>query len=195
VTLVRRASEVRPAAIELNLSCPNVSHGEGSRCFAQSSEDTFNVVRAAKTASRVPIVAKLSPEVADVKAIALAAEQGGADAVSLINTLPGMVIDVENERPVLANRIGGLSGPALHPVAVRCVWEVSRTVKIPILGYGGVASGRDAVELILAGATAVGIGTANFWNPRAAEIILAELERLVAKKKRAVTSLIGAVKE
>jgi dihydroorotate dehydrogenase (NAD+) catalytic subunit len=189
------------AAVELNLSCPNVAHqpagrlaGSAARCFAQNAQETESVVRAVKRVSKLPVFAKLSPEVSDIVAIAKAAEMGGADAITLINTMPGMVIDVDSERPVLAHNTGGLSGPAIRPIAVRCIWEARQAVKIPILGVGGIASGRDALELILAGATAVAVGTANFWNPRAPKIVLDELSDLLKKKNKTARDCVGAVK-
>jgi dihydroorotate dehydrogenase (NAD+) catalytic subunit len=193
VDIAKKLSGVPMAALELNLSCPNVSHGNGARCFAQSADQTRAVVAAVKRVVRVPVFAKLSPEVADLPAIAAAATEAGADALSLINTMAGMVIDVEKETAVLANRTGGLSGPAIRPVAVRCIWETHQAVKTPILGLGGIASGRDALELILAGASAVAIGTANFWNPKAAPLILEELSQLVSKKGNSLKNLIGKV--
>jgi len=193
VDLAERLQAVEVAAIELNLSCPNVAHG-GKRCFAQSSQETASVVRAVRKKSRHPILAKLSPEVTDLPAIARAAAEAGADILSLINTLPGMVIDTEKEAPVLAHGTGGLSGPAIRPLAVRCVWEVHQAVKTPILGLGGVASGRDALELILAGASAIAVGTANFWNPRAPKIVLKELTELMSNKNCPVRDCIGRVK-
>lgn len=194
VELAQKAQLDGVAGIELNLSCPNVSHGEGARCFAQSVQDTSEVVRAVKAVSRVPVVAKLTPEVADIRAIARAAAEAGADALSLINTMAGMVIDLEREKPVLANKTGGLSGPALHPVAVRCVWEAADAVQVPLIGVGGVSGGREALEMILAGASAVAVGTATFWNPRAPKIVLDELTRLVRRKGRPVRELIGAAR-
>ena len=200
VEIARRLEGVPAAAIELNLSCPNVSHlpagrqGASSiRCFAQSAEETQSVVSQVKKIVGVPVFAKLSPEVSDIASIAKAAADGGADVLTLINTMAGMVIEVEQEIPVLANKTGGLSGPAIRPIAVRCIWEAHQAVKTPILGLGGVASGRDALELILAGASAVAVGTANFWNPRAPKIILEELTALVRNKNRPVRDLIGAV--
>ncbi len=194
VEIAKRLSGLPVAALELNLSCPNVSHGKGNRCFSQSAEETRAVVGSVKQVARVPVFAKLSPEVADLPAIAVAATEAGADVLTLINTIAGMVIDVETEAPVLANRTGGLSGPAIRPLAVRCIWETHQAVKTPILGLGGVASGRDALELILAGASAVAIGTANFWNPRAAPLVLEELSGLVSKKGKSLKDLIGKVK-
>ncbi len=195
VALATRARGSGIAAIELNLSCPNVAHGAGARCFAQSPEETAAVVRSVKAVCDVPILAKLSPEVADLPSVARAAVNAGADILTLINTMPGLVINTDSETFVLSNRTGGLSGPAIRPIAVRCVWEVHQAVPVPILGLGGVTSGRDAMEMILAGATAVAVGTANFWNPRAADIVRQELEKLVAKKGRPVKSLIGAVQD
>lgn len=195
VELARKVSGVKAAGVELNLSCPNVSHGQGARCFAQSVEETKDVVRAVRDVVKGPLLAKLSPEVSDLPAIAKAATDGGADILSLINTLAGMVIDTETEAPVLANRTGGMSGPALRPLAVRCIWEVHQAVPTPILGLGGVASGRDAFELILAGASAVGVGTATFWNPRAPKLILEELRDLIEKKGGPLRQYIGRVKK
>jgi dihydroorotate dehydrogenase (NAD+) catalytic subunit len=201
VACAERLKGCGAAAIELNLSCPNVAHDAGrlpagrqARCFAQNAQETESVIRAVKKVSDVPVFAKLSPEVADLPAIARAAESGGADVLTLINTMPGMVIDIETERPVLAHNTGGLSGPAIRPIAVRCIWEARQAVKVPILGVGGIASGRDALELILAGATAVAVGTANFWNPKAPQIVLDELTTLLNKKNKTARACIGAVK-
>jgi dihydroorotate dehydrogenase (NAD+) catalytic subunit len=191
VEIAKRLSGISPAAIELNLSCPNVSHGSGARCFAQNADETQAVVRAVKKIVRVPVFAKLSPEVSDISAIAKAASDAGADVLTLINTMAGMVIDVDREMPILANRTGGLSGPAIRPIAVRCIWEVHQAMKTPILGLGGISSGRDALELILAGASAVAVGTANFWNPRAPKIILEELTDLLKRKGRSMKNLLG----
>src|SRR5258708_4600693 len=195
VTCVQRLQGSGAAAIELNLSCPNVAHGPGARCFAQNAQETHSVVRAVKAISRLPIFAKLSPEVADLPTIALAATEAAADVLTLINTLAGMVIDVDTEKPVLAHGTGGLSGPAIRPLAVRCIREVYKAVKTPILGIGGVASGRDALELMLAGALAVAVGTANFWNPRAPLIVLDELTTLLQKKSKSARDCVGAMKE
>ncbi len=201
VEAAKLLADVPMAALELNLSCPNVSHlpagrqaASSVRCFAQNAEQTQSVVRAVKQVAKVPVFAKLSPEVADLPSIANAATDAGADVITLINTMAGMVIDVEKEIPVLANRTGGLSGPAIRPVAVRCIWEVHSSVKTPILGLGGVSSGKDALELILAGASAIAVGTANFWNPRAPIIVLEELEQLCIKKGKDLKQLIGRVK-
>jgi dihydroorotate dehydrogenase (NAD+) catalytic subunit len=147
--------------IEVNISCPNV-HDEFGTPFAADAHAAAEVTAAVKesVASRMPVLVKLSPNVADIAAIARAVESAGADGITAINTLTGMVIDVHARRPVLANRTGGLSGPAIRPLAVRCVYEVYQAVGIPIIGTGGVSSGRDAVEMIMAGATAVGVGSA-----------------------------------
>jgi len=190
----KRLAAIPVAALELNLSCPNVSHGSGARCFAQSADETRAVISAVKKIVKVPVFAKLSPEVADIGAIARAAAEAGADVLTLINTMAGMVLDVDKETPVLANKTGGLSGPAIRPIAVRCIWEVHQAVKTPILGSGGITSGRDALELILAGASAIAVGTANFWNPCAPKLILEELTELVSKKGRSLRDLIGMVK-
>jgi dihydroorotate dehydrogenase (NAD+) catalytic subunit len=151
------------AAIELNISCPNIK--EGGIQFGCSLNGTFEVVSAVRKVTRLPVIPKLTPNVTDVASFARAAEQAGADAVSLVNTFLAMVIDVETRRPKISNVVGGLSGPAIRPIAVRMVYECRQTVKIPILGMGGIASARDALEFIIAGATAVQVGTANFVDP------------------------------
>lgn len=151
------------AAIELNVSCPNVK--EGGIVFGTDPEAASAVVRAAKASTKKPVILKLSPNVTDIVAMAKAVEAAGADAVSLINTLLGMEIDIHRFRPVLGNITGGLSGPCVKPVAVRMVWQVAQAVHIPIIGMGGIASAEDAVEFFLAGASAVAVGTANFTDP------------------------------
>ena len=151
------------AAIELNVSCPNVK--EGGIVFGTDPEAAAAVVREAKAHTKKPVILKLSPNVTDIVAMAKAVEAAGADAVSLINTLLGMEIDINRFRPVLGNVTGGLSGPCVKPVAVRMVWQVAQAVRIPIIGMGGIASAEDAVEFFLAGASAVAVGTANFTDP------------------------------
>jgi len=151
------------AAIELNISCPNIK--EGGIQFGCSQKGTFDVVGAVRKVTRVPIIPKLTPNVTDVAAIARAAEEAGADAVSLVNTFLAMVIDVETRRPKISNIVGGLSGPAIRPIAVRMVYECRQTVKIPIIGMGGIADARDVLEFMIAGADAVQVGTANFVDP------------------------------
>src|SRR6186713_2863834 len=151
------------AALELNISCPNIK--EGGITFGCSLHGTADVVGAVRAATRLPVIPKLTPNVTDVSAIARAAEDAGADAVSLVNTFLAMAIDVETRRPKLSNIVGGLSGPAIRPIAVRMVYECRRAVKIPVIGMGGIASARDALEFIVAGAHAVQVGTANFVDP------------------------------
>ena len=151
------------AALELNISCPNIK--EGGITFGCSLNGTFDVVSAVKKATRLPIIPKLTPNVTDVAAIARAAEDAGADAVSLVNTFLAMAIDVETRRPRLSNIVGGLSGPAIRPIAVRMVYECHAAVRIPVIGMGGIATARDALEFMIAGASAVQIGTANFVDP------------------------------
>src|SRR3982075_1418472 len=151
------------AAIELNISCPNIK--EGGIQFGCSLNSTFDVVSAVRKATRLPIIPKLTPNVTDVASFARAAEEAGADAVSLVNTFLAMVIEVETRRPKISNVVGGLSGPAIRPIAVRMVYECSQMVKIPIIGMGGISDARDALELIMAGAAAVQVGTANFVDP------------------------------
>jgi dihydroorotate dehydrogenase (NAD+) catalytic subunit len=150
-------------ALELNISCPNIK--EGGITFGCSLHGTFDVVSAVKKVTHLPVIPKLTPNVTDVASIARAAEDAGADAVSLVNTFLAMAIDVETRRPHLSNIVGGLSGPAIRPIAVRMVYECRRAVKIPIIGMGGIASANDVLEFIIAGATAVQVGTANFVDP------------------------------
>ncbi|HBQ85531.1 MAG TPA: dihydroorotate dehydrogenase [Syntrophomonas sp.] len=158
------------AGIELNISCPNVK--QGGLQFGTEPQLVKDVVGAVKSKTSIPVIPKLSPNVTDIVAIARAAWEGGADALSMINTLMGMAIDIKTRKPVLANIVGGLSGPAIKPVALRMICQVYREVPLPILGGGGIMSTTDALEFILAGATAISVGTANFVNPRAAiEII------------------------
>lgn len=180
------------AALEVNISCPNVK--KGGVAFGTVPEMAQKVTAAVKAESDVPVIVKLSPNVSDITLIAEAVEEGGADAVSLINTLIGMAIDLPSRRPVLANVIGGLSGPAIKPVALRMVYQVAQKVKIPIIGIGGICCATDALEFLLAGATAVQIGTANFVTPNIAEEIAAGIADYVEKEKLAsVRELIGAL--
>ncbi|MDF2839654.1 MAG: dihydroorotate dehydrogenase family protein [Clostridia bacterium] len=152
-------------AIELNISCPNVK--EGGVAFGTKCDSVYSITKSVKQHCRVPLIVKLSPNVRDIVEIALAAEEAGADCLSLINTLLGMAIDINCRKPILANVVGGLSGPAVKPVAVRMVYQVAKEVKIPVIGMGGISSWQDAVEFIIAGADAVAIGTYNFVNPKA----------------------------
>lgn len=149
----------RPHLIELNISCPNVRDEFGTP-FAASPRDAAAVTAAVKAVVDIPISVKLAPNVPDIGRIAAAVVAAGADAITAINTMPGMVIDAAAGRPVLSNRVGGVSGPALKPIALRCVYEIARVVQVPIIGTGGVTTGRDAAEMIMAGATAVGVGSA-----------------------------------
>lgn len=153
------------AALEVNISCPNVKHG--GMHFGTDPQSAQEVIAAVKAETDLPVIAKLSPNVTDIVGIARAVQLGGADAISLINTLLGMHIDIYQQRPVLANTFGGLSGPAIRPVAVRMVWQVFQAVDLPIIGMGGITTWQDAIEFMLAGATAVSIGTGNFVNPQA----------------------------
>ena len=151
------------AAIELNISCPNIK--EGGIQFGSSLKGTFDVVQAVRRVTRLPIIPKLTPNVTDVASFARAAEDAGADAVSLVNTFLAMVIDIETRRPKISNVVGGLSGPAIRPIAVRMVYDCYRAVKIPVIGMGGITDARDAIEFMIAGAAAVQVGTANFVDP------------------------------
>jgi dihydroorotate dehydrogenase (NAD+) catalytic subunit len=164
VELARILSDVEGvAALELNISCPNIK--EGGITFGCSLPGTQQVVGAVRKVTRLPVIPKLTPNVTDVAAIARAAEEGGADAISLVNTFLAMAIDVETRRPKLSNIVGGLSGPAIRPIAVRMVYECRNAVKIPIIGMGGIASAADVLEFMIAGANAVQVGTANFVDP------------------------------
>jgi dihydroorotate dehydrogenase (NAD+) catalytic subunit len=180
------------AALELNVSCPNVSGGVD---YGTDPAKTEAVVRAVRDACDLPIVAKLTPNVTSVPEIAAAAAEAGADAVSLINTLQGMAIDWRRRRPVLGNGIGGLSGAAIKPVALRVVWQVARAVKVPIIGVGGIQSIDDVMEFLVAGATAVQVGTANFYDPGLAGRLVDELDRVVAAEGvESVADLVGTLK-
>ena len=178
------------AAIELNISCPNVD-AEG-HMFGLNPRDAAEVTAAARGVCEVPLLVKLSPNVTDITEIARAVEGAGADAVSLINTIPGMVIDLRRRRPYLANLTGGLSGPAIRPIAVRMVWQVAQAVKIPIIGIGGIATAEDALQFLMAGATAVQIGTASFVNPRAATEVIDGIEEFLRSESiSSVDKLVG----
>jgi len=169
------------AGLELNISCPNIKKGGIS--FGTNVKSAASVISAARKATTLPIIPKLSPAVSDIGAFAKAAEDCGADAISLINTMPAMVIDVETRKPVLANVTGGLSGPAIHPIAVRLVWEAAKAVKIPIIGMGGVTCAEDAIELMLAGAAAVAVGTANFTDPHTVLRVIDGIESYLIKHR------------
>jgi dihydroorotate dehydrogenase (NAD+) catalytic subunit len=166
------------AALELNLSCPNVSGGID---FATNPEVTARVLRRVKAVCPLPLVAKLTPNVTDIVAIARAAAEAGADAVSLVNTFVGMAVDWRRRRPVLGNGIGGLSGPAIKPLALRMVWQVARAVQVPIVGVGGIATVDDVMEFLIAGASAVQLGTVNFYDPTAAPRVAGELSQALTE--------------
>jgi len=178
------------AALEVNISCPNV--GKGGMAFGQDPQSAFEVIKAVREATSLPIIAKLSPNVTSIQKMAEAAVNAGADAVSLINTLLGMAIDIHNQRPVFHRTFAGLSGPAVKPVALRMVWEVYEAVQVPIIGMGGIATWQDAVEFILAGASAVAVGTANFVNPKAPIEIIEGLKTYLYLKEASLQDLIGA---
>ena len=181
------------AGLEVNISCPNVK--QGGIVFGTDPAAAYEVVKQVRDATIKPVIVKLSPNVTDVVVMANACAEAGADALSLINTLTGMAIDLAKRRPVLANITGGLSGPAIKPVALRMVWQVARAVKLPIIGIGGIMSATDALEFMLAGATAVQIGTANFLDPTAAQTIARDMERYLAEQGIAdVRELIGALR-
>lgn len=156
-------ARAHPAAIEVNISCPNVADEFGTP-FAATCESAAAATAAVKSATDIPVFVKLAPNVPNIARIATAVEEAGADAITAVNTMPGMVIDAEAGRPVLSNRVGGISGPALKPVALRCVYEIARSVRVPIIGTGGVNDGRDAAEMLMAGATAIGVGSAVWYR-------------------------------
>ncbi len=179
------------AGVEVNVSCPNVARG--GYCFGWDAEMTAEVTRAVRAATTLPLVVKLSPGASDVVGVAQAAEAAGADAVSLINTLVGMAIDVERRRPVLANATGGLSGPAIKPIAVRMVYQVAAAVQIPVIGMGGIVSLADALEFFLAGASAIQVGTGIFVEPGLPVRLAAELEAWMAQRGvRSLSEIVGA---
>lgn len=191
--VVERLAQEPVDLLEINISCPNVK--EGGIAFGQNPKSAEAITAAVKKVAKQPVIMKLSPNVTDITEMARAVEAGGADALSLINTITGMKIDVNRRTFALANRTGGLSGPAIKPVAVRMVYQVANAVKLPIIGMGGIATAEDALEFILAGATAVSVGTANFRNPCAAAEIAAGIEEYMrCQKIEDIQELIGAVK-
>ena len=190
--VVERLASEPVDLLEINISCPNVK--EGGIAFGQDPKAVETITREVKKVAAQPVVMKLSPNVTDITVMARAAEAGGADAVSLINTLTGMKIDVQRQTFALANKTGGMSGPAVKPVAVRMVYQVAQCVYIPIIGMGGIATAEDALEFILAGATAVSVGTANFFNPYATVEIAEGIENYMKRHNiEKLTDLIGAV--
>lgn len=191
--VVERLGDEPVDGLEINISCPNVK--EGGIAFGQDPKAVEAITRACKQHAKQPVIMKLSPNVTDITVMAKAAEAGGADAISLINTLTGMKIDVNRRSFALANKTGGLSGPAIHPVAVRMVYQVAGAVKLPIIGMGGIRTWEDAMEFILAGATAVAVGTANFHNPYATlEVIDGIAGYMERNQVEDIRELIGAVR-
>lgn len=191
--VVERLSNEPVDLLEINISCPNVK--EGGIAFGQCASNVEKITSSIKKIAKQPVIMKLSPNVTDITEMARAAEAGGADIVSLINTLTGMKIDINRQTFAVANKTGGLSGPAVKPVAVRMVYQVANAVKIPIIGMGGIASAEDALEFILAGATAVSVGTANFHNPRTTLEVIEGIEKyMIQKGVEDINSLIGIVK-
>ena len=194
VAVVERLADEPVDMLEINISCPNVK--EGGIAFGQDPRAVEAITKEMKKHAKQPVIMKLSPNVTDITEMARAAEAGGADALSLINTITGMKIDINRQKFVLANKTGGMSGPAIHPVAVRMVYQTYHAVNIPIIGMGGIMNANDAVEMILAGATAVSVGTANFTDPRAAEKVVAGIEEYMKKYNVAdIKDLVGAVQE
>ena len=193
LNVVERLSDEPVDLLEINISCPNVR--EGGIAFGQDPKAVEAITAAVKAKARQPVIMKLSPNVTDITVMAKAAEAGGADAISLINTLTGMKIDIHRRTFALANRTGGLSGPAIRPVAVRMVYQAANAVGIPVIGMGGIATAEDAVEFLLAGASAVSVGTANFFNPAATVEIIDGIDRYLTQYHfSSVTDIIGAVK-
>ena len=191
--VVERLADEPVDMLEINISCPNVK--EGGIAFGQDPKLVETITSDIKKIAKQPVIMKLSPNVTDITEMARAAEAGGADCLSLINTLTGMKIDINRRSFVLANKTGGMSGPAIHPIAVRMVYQVAQAVKLPLIGMGGISTAEDAIEMILAGATAVSVGTANFVDPRATEKIVAGIEAYMRKYGvKDINELIGAVR-
>ena len=191
--VVERLADAPVDMLEINVSCPNVK--EGAIAFGQKADCLYDITSAIKKKAAQPVIMKLSPNVTDITEMARAAEAAGADAISLINTLTGMKIDIHRRSFLLANKTGGMSGPAVKPVAVRMVWQCAQAVKIPIIGMGGIMNAEDALEFIMAGATAVAVGCANFINPYATQEIVSGIETFMEKEGVSdITELIGCVK-
>ena len=190
----RLGDEPAVSMLEINVSCPNVK--EGAIAFGQKADALYNITSELKNHAKQPIIMKLSPNVTDITEMAKAAEAAGADALSLINTITGMKIDIHRRKFAIANKTGGMSGPAIKPIAVRMVYQVAQAVNLPIIGMGGVHTAEDAIEMMLAGATAVAVGTANFRNPRATMEILEGIRSYMAEYEISdIRELIGAVSE
>lgn len=193
VEVVERLADTDVSMLEINVSCPNVK--EGAIAFGQKADALFDITSKIKKAAKQPVIMKLSPNVTDITEMAKAAEAAGADAISLINTLTGMKIDIERRRFALANKTGGMSGPAIKPVAVRMVWQCANAVNIPIIGMGGIATAEDAIEFMMAGATAVAVGAMNFVNPYATAQIADGIEAFMEKHGiEDINDIIGCVK-
>ena len=191
--VVERLADQPVDLLEINVSCPNVK--EGGIAFGQDPKALYDITKAVKAKAKQPIIMKLSPNVTDITEIAKGAEAGGADAVSLINTLTGMKIDINRKTFAVANKTGGVSGPIVKPVAVRMVYQVAQAVNIPIIGMGGIASAEDALEFIMAGATAVSVGTANFINPYTTQEVVDGMAAFLERQKvEDINELIGCVK-
>ena len=191
--VVERLAQEPVDLLEINVSCPNVK--EGGIAFGQNPKALEAITKEVKKRAKQPIIMKLSPNVTDITEMARAAEAGGADVLSLINTITGMKIDINRRTFALANKTGGMSGPAVKPVAVRMVYQVANAVKLPIIGMGGIASAEDALEFIMAGATAVSVGTANFFNPYTTQEVVKGIEEFMARQKvEDIHELIGCVK-
>ena len=191
--VVERLAEEDVDMLEINISCPNVK--EGGIAFGQNPKAAEDITKAVKKYARQPVIMKLSPNVTSIAEMAKAVEAGGADAVSLINTITGMKIDINRKTFVLANRTGGVSGPAVHPIAVRMVYEAANAVRVPIIGMGGISTAEDAIEMILAGASAVSVGTANFHNPAVTLEIIDGIERYMEQQGfDSVEAMTGIVK-
>lgn len=192
VEVVKRLANQPVDMLEINISCPNVK--EGGIAFGQNPKTVEDITREIKKYAAQPVIMKLSPNVTDITETARAAEAGGADALSLINTLTGMKIDINRRKFVLANKTGGMSGPAVHPIAVRMVYQTAQAVNIPIIGMGGIMNAEDAIEMILAGATAVSVGTANFTNPKVTEEIVEGIAAYMERYQVSdIKELVGAV--
>ncbi len=192
IAVVEKLNDTKVDMYEINVSCPNVK--EGAIAFGQNADVLYDVTKKIKEASKKPIIMKLSPNVTSIKDMAKAAEAGGADAISLINTITGMKIDIERQTFVLANKTGGMSGPAIKPVAVRMVYECANAVSIPIIGMGGIATAEDAIEFMLAGATGVAVGMMNFVNPYATEEVVKGIEDYMIRHNiEDINTIIGAV--
>ena len=191
--VVERLADEEVDMLEINISCPNVK--EGGIAFGQNPKAAEDITKAVKKYAKQPVIMKLSPNVTDIAEMAKAVEAGGADAVSLINTLTGMKIDIHRKTFAIANKTGGVSGPIVHPIAVRMVYQVANAVKVPIIGMGGISCAEDAIEMILAGASAVSVGTANFHNPSVTMEIVAGIEDYMKKNGfESVEEMVGIVK-